>query len=218
MAKKMDLTDMLKAGYISQDEYNRIVEKTDPSKPKRAEVVADYQRYLIEKGYAERIAQHYSSAVNSFLEWLRDFSAERGITIETWNDININYVNAYLFSLVAKDVKKTYLDKQSRGLTQFFEKLKNDRLTDVNSKDILISSLLMPDNSGTNALTNDEIERIMAANDYKGKVLILLAYECMLKANEICRVCFSDFDLENKILTVYGNDDRTQIKKTIENQ
>ena len=161
---------------------------------------------LVEKNFSKHTAKAYCSDVLSFLLWLGEENCE---------NTDMAKIREYLHFLQKYDYKKTTTARKIASIRTFYKFLLREKKIEVNPAENLISP--KRPKSLPKFLQTDEIEAILnninisSPAGYRNRAILELLWASGMRISELSNLNFSNLNLENNEITVFGKGAKERI-------
>lgn len=167
----------------------------------------NFSLYLeVEKNFSKHTVRAYRSDIISFMVWIKEEDL-----------VNIKYqkLKEYLIFMQKYNYSKTTTARKIASLRTFFKFLFKEKITDTNPAVALHAP--KKNKNLPNFLTEEETEEILnniktdTPARYRNKVIIELLYSSGIRVSELSGLNFSDLNIENNEIKVFGKGAKERI-------
>ncbi len=167
----------------------------------------DFKSYLlVEKNFSEHTARAYYSDVLGFLVWLGDAPCEQ---------IGYSNMREYLHFMKKFDYQKSTVARKIASVRTFYKYLHREQIVENNPA----MSLSAPKRAKSlpKFLTPQEVESILNGIEintpagYRNRAILELLWATGMRISELAGLNFSDLNLENNEITVFGKGSKERI-------
>ncbi len=167
----------------------------------------DFKGYiLVEKNFSEHTAKAYCSDILSYLIWLGDEGCEQA---------DSSKIRDYLHFMQKFDYKKTTIARKIASIRTFYKYLSREKKIENNPAQNLISP--KRPKSLPKFLSMEEIEEILnninisTPAGYRNRAILELLWASGMRVSELSNLNFSNLNLENNEITVFGKGAKERI-------
>ena len=167
----------------------------------------DFKGYiLVEKNFSEHTAKAYCSDILGYLIWLGDEGCEQA---------DSSKIRDYLHFMQKFDYKKTTIARKIAYINTIYKYLKKKKKIENNPAQNLISP--KRPKSLPKFLSMEEIEEILnninisTPAGYRNRAILELLWASGMRVSELSNLNFSNLNLENNEITVFGKGAKERI-------
>ncbi|MBO6257383.1 tyrosine recombinase XerD [bacterium] len=167
----------------------------------------DFKGYiLVEKNFSEHTAKAYCSDILGYLIWLGDEGCEQA---------DSSKIRDYLHFMQKFDYKKTTIARKIASIRTFYKYLSREKKIENNPAQNLISP--KRPKSLPKFLSMEEIEEILnninisTPAGYRNRAILELLWASGMRVSELSNLNFSNLNLENNEITVFGKGAKERI-------
>ncbi len=171
------------------------------------EYLENFKSYLLaEKNFSIHTAKAYYSDILAFLIWLDNLNC---------TEADFNKIREYQHFIQKFDYKKTTLARKIASLRTFYKYLYREKLIETNPAINLISP--KKPKSLPKFLSTDEMEKILnnvkieTPAGFRNKAVLELLWATGMRVSELSGLNFSDLNLENNEINVFGKGSKERI-------
>ena len=167
----------------------------------------DFKIYLeVEKNFSLHTVRAYASDILTFLIWLKE---------KEISDLSHADIKQYIVFMQKFNYSKTTTSRKIASLRTFFNYLYREKITDLNP----VKGIHSPKKTKTlpKFLTEEETEKILngikcdTPPRYRNKVILELLYCSGMRISELSGLNFSDLNIENNEIRVFGKGSKERI-------
>ena len=167
----------------------------------------DFKLYLeIERNLSVHTTKAYCSDVYNYLNWLGSQPPE---------DVNHKIIRSYLAEVQTRNLSRTSISRKIAAIRTFYRYMYRERLVKSNPVDNIKSP--RKSRSLPKFLTNEEVElifngiHVQAPSGIRNRAIFELLYATGMRISELCSLNFSDLNLEENEITVFGKGGKERI-------
>lgn len=167
----------------------------------------DFKIYLeVEKNFSLHTVRAYASDILTFLIWLKE---------KEISDLSHADIKQYIVFMQKFNYSKTTTSRKIASLRTFFNYLYREKITDLNP----VKGIHSPKKTKSlpKFLTEEETEKILngikcdTPPRYRNKVILELLYCSGMRISELSGLNFSDLNIENNEIRVFGKGSKERI-------
>lgn len=167
----------------------------------------DFKLYLeVERNLSIHTVKAYNTDLTGFLSWLGQRTAE---------ELSYKNIREYLAQIQNKNYSKTTVARKITAIKTFYKYLYRERLIQNNPA----SNIKSPRKSKglPEFLDNDEVQNVFNSIDLtsdagiRDLTIFEILYSSGIRVSELCNINFSDLNLEENEITVFGKGGKERI-------
>lgn len=170
-------------------------------------LLEDFKLYLeIERNLSPHTVKAYYTDLLNFLEWLKTGEPQ---------ELNHKDIRAYLAEIQLKNYSRVTISRKIAAIRTFYRYLYREKLIKANPVDNIKTPRKIK--SLPKFLSDDEVENILeevkteTPSGFRDKTIIEMLYATGMRISELCNLNFSDLNLENQEITVFGKGGKERI-------